>query len=146
MIERHITSEEDMYDFGTYLHSILPDQGVVYLNGQLGAGKTTLVRAILKAAGYQHHVKSPTFTIVEDYVLGKRRYLHFDLYRIADPEELEWLGIRDYLTESLIFIEWAELGKGFLPDPDLIIDFSIEEDFSRKVRLSGIYVDVLSIN
>ncbi len=137
MIERLIASEEEMCDFGAYLHSILPEKGVIYLNGQLGAGKTTLVRAVLKAAGYRHHVKSPTYTIVEDYVLGSRRYMHFDLYRLADPEELEWLGFRDYLGESLIFIEWAEHGKGFLPNPDLVISLSIENNLCRRVKLSG---------
>ncbi|MEE9345640.1 MAG: tRNA (adenosine(37)-N6)-threonylcarbamoyltransferase complex ATPase subunit type 1 TsaE [Methylococcales bacterium] len=137
MIEQLIANEEEMYDFGAYLYSILPDTGVVYLNGQLGAGKTTLVRAVLQAAGYLHHVKSPTYTIVEDYVLGNRRYLHFDLYRLTDPEELEWLGFRDYLAESLLFIEWAEQGIGFLPDPDLVINLSIENSMYRRVTLSG---------
>ncbi len=137
MIERIVASEQEMYVFGAYLLSVLPDTGVVYLNGQLGAGKTTLVRALLKAAGYQHHVKSPTFTIVEDYPLDDRHYLHFDLYRLADPEELEWLGIRDYLPNSLMFIEWPELGKGFVPDPDLFVDLSIIDNSSRKIKVSG---------
>ncbi|MEE9425085.1 MAG: tRNA (adenosine(37)-N6)-threonylcarbamoyltransferase complex ATPase subunit type 1 TsaE [Methylococcales bacterium] len=141
MIERLITNEEEMYDFGAYLHSILPEKGIVYLNGQLGAGKTTLVRAVLKAAGYRQHVKSPTYTIVEDYLLGKRRYLHFDLYRLADPEELEWLGMRDYLSDSLIFIEWAERGKGFLPDPDLVISLVVDNRLCRRVTLSGFSIE-----
>ncbi len=136
MIERIVTSEQEMDAFGEYLLSMLPEIGVVYLNGQLGAGKTTLVRALLKAAGYQDHVKSPTFTIVEDYPLSDRHFLHFDLYRLVDPEELEWLGIRDYLADSLLLIEWPELGKGFIPDPDLVIDLTILDSASRKIRVS----------
>ncbi len=141
MIERLIANEEEMYDFGAYLHSILPEKGIIYLNGQLGAGKTTLVRAVLKAAGYRQHVKSPTYTIVEEYLLGKRRYLHFDLYRLADPEELEWLGMRDYLSDSLIFIEWAERGKGFLPDPDLAISLIVDNRLCRRVVVSGTCIE-----
>ncbi len=137
MIERVVANEQAMYAFGADVLQLLPEQGVVYLNGQLGAGKTTLVRAILKAAGYPDHVKSPTFTIVEEYQLPTKRYLHFDLYRLADPEELEWLGIRDYLSDSLLFIEWPELGKGFIPEPDLVVDLSIIDTKSRKVSVSG---------
>ncbi len=141
MIERLIANEKEMYDFGAYLHSVLPETGVVYLNGQLGAGKTTLVRAVLKAAGYRQHVKSPTFTIVEDYLFENRRYLHFDLYRLTDPEELEWLGIRDYLSDSLLFIEWAERGKGYLPDPDLVISLTVDNRLCRRVALSGVGIE-----
>jgi len=141
MIERIVSNEQAMYEFGAELFSILPDQGVVYLNGQLGAGKTTLVRAILKAAGYQSHVKSPTFTLVEDYQLPERRFLHFDLYRLVDPEELEWLGIRDYLAGALLLIEWADSGKGYVPDPDLLIDIEIINQSGRKLSLSGACVD-----
>jgi tRNA threonylcarbamoyladenosine biosynthesis protein TsaE len=73
------------------------------------------------------YVKSPTFTIVEEYVIGERKVLHFDLYRLSDPEELEWIGIRDYMAQnSLCFIEWAELGQGFLPEPDVSLHLSLQ--------------------
>lgn len=143
MIERIVAGEQEMYEFGVELLPKLPDQGVVYLNGQLGAGKTTLVRAILKAAGYQRHVKSPTFTLVEDYQVSGRQIFHFDLYRLSDPEELEWLGIRDYLSNALLFIEWADSGKGFVPDPDVIIDIEAVTDSSRKVSVSEEGIDSL---
>ena len=141
MMERVVTSEQAMYALGAELLLLLPEQGVVYLNGQLGAGKTTLVRAILQAAGYQSHVKSPTFTLVEDYQLPGKRFLHFDLYRLADPEELEWLGIRDYLADALLLIEWAGSGKGYVPEPDLVIDIEIIDQSARKVSMSGVCVD-----
>lgn len=112
---------------GAKLWELLPSKSLVFLNGELGSGKTTLVRGVLRAAGYTGAVKSPTFTIVEEYTLPEQKILHFDLYRLADPEELEWIGIRDYLTQdSLCFIEWPELGQGFLAEPDLIINLAVQ--------------------
>ncbi|MCH9698823.1 MAG: tRNA (adenosine(37)-N6)-threonylcarbamoyltransferase complex ATPase subunit type 1 TsaE [Gammaproteobacteria bacterium] len=137
-MERVVNNEQELYAFGAELQKQLPVTGVIYLHGTLGAGKTTLVRAMLKAAGYQHHVKSPTFTLVEDYRLSDRFVSHFDLYRLADPEELEWLGIRDYLAERLLLFEWPELGKGFVPDPDIVIKISILDIDSRRIEVSGL--------
>lgn len=137
-MERVINNEQEMYAFGAELHTQLPVTGVIYLHGTLGAGKTTLVRAMLKAAGYQHHVKSPTFTLVEDYQLTDRFVSHFDLYRLTDPEELEWLGIRDYLADRLLLFEWPELGKGFVPDPDIIITISIIDPDCRRIEIAGL--------
>jgi tRNA threonylcarbamoyladenosine biosynthesis protein TsaE len=112
---------------GAKLWEILPRQCLVFLNGELGAGKTTLVRGVLRAAGFTGAVKSPTFTIVEEYLIGARKILHFDLYRLAEPEELEWIGIWDYMAQdSLCFIEWSELGRGFLPEADFILNLTIQ--------------------
>ena len=115
--------------FGAALMSALPKSCLIFLQGQLGAGKTTLVRSILRAAGYQGAVKSPTYTLVEEYNINGQKVFHFDLYRIADPEELEFMGIRDYMkNDAICFIEWAELGEAFLPQPDLILNFSIQSE------------------
>jgi tRNA threonylcarbamoyladenosine biosynthesis protein TsaE len=99
-------------------------------------GKTTLVRGFLRAAGFTGAVKSPTFTLVEEYSLDERKIFHFDLYRLNDPEELEWMGIRDYfIPNSLCFIEWAERGAGFLPIPDAIISLTVQ-DLGRNISFS----------
>lgn len=114
---------------GAALMEALPKSCLIFLQGQLGAGKTTLVRSILRAAGYQGAVKSPTYTLVEEYNINEQNFFHFDLYRIADPEELEFMGIRDYMKEDAIcFIEWAELGEAFLPSPDLILNMRVQSE------------------
>ncbi len=111
---------------GQALFAALPGRSqalVVFLQGDLGTGKTTLVRGMLRGLGYQDAVRSPTFTLVEPYEIADGRVYHLDLYRLGDGEELEYLGLRDMLAEpALVLIEWPERGAGWLPAADLRIE------------------------
>jgi tRNA threonylcarbamoyladenosine biosynthesis protein TsaE len=96
--------------------------GLVFLDGDLGAGKTTLVRGLLRGLGHTGPVRSPTYTLVESFELPSAHVHHLDLYRLADAEELEYLGIRDLLDgDSLVLVEWPERGAGILPAPELSV-------------------------
>lgn len=122
MLTLHLPDESATWALGTALAKCAPRSGWVALHGQLGAGKTTLVRAFLRALGYQGRVVSPSYTLVEPYEAGGRRIAHFDLYRLTDPEELEWMGAReDFGADTLCLVEWPERGGGLLATPDLTI-------------------------
>lgn len=137
---RIIDNDGDMVAFGERLGAILAayDGALsVHLRGTLGAGKTTLTRGILRAFGHTGAVKSPTYTLVEAYEFGARRVYHFDLYRLGDPEELEYMGIRDYFIDrNLCLIEWPERGEGVLPAPDLMVHICIAGD-GRELELQA---------
>ncbi len=118
-----LPDEAATLQFGTSLAKSISGQGgVILLEGDLGAGKTTLVRATLHALGYSGRVVSPSYTLVEPYNAGPVRIFHLDLYRLSDPEELEFIGIRDIDPVcDLMFVEWPSHGKGMLPAEDLTI-------------------------
>ncbi len=121
----YLEGDEAMEAYGRRLAAITGGLGTIFLEGNLGAGKTTLSRGIIRGLGHMGAVKSPTFTLVEPYEIGTVRAFHFDLYRLVDPEELEFLGIRDYFEgDALCLIEWPQKGAGFLPKPDLTITIS----------------------
>ncbi len=129
-----ISDETEMMQLGGEIADQFPTGGIVLLNGDLGAGKTTLVRGLLRHLGYQGIVKSPTYTLVEPYSINNRRIYHFDLYRLGDPEELEYMGGRDYWSSSdtLCLIEWPEKAQGYLPKEDMNLTILHDGD-KRKV-------------
>jgi tRNA threonylcarbamoyladenosine biosynthesis protein TsaE len=133
-----LKDEQATLTFAAELATALPEGGLtIHLHGDLGAGKTTLVRGLLQALGHQGNVKSPTYTLVEHYQLGEKTVFHFDLYRLADPEELLYLGIEDYLSQSaLLLIEWPEQGGSLLPKPDLTVNLQYQAK-GRQLELNA---------
>jgi tRNA threonylcarbamoyladenosine biosynthesis protein TsaE len=132
-----LSGEQAMVQFGAKLGHASQGGGIIYLEGDLGAGKTTLSRGVLYGLGHQGAVKSPTYTLVEPYELDHQNVYHFDLYRLGDPEELEYMGIRDYFVGSnLCLVEWPERAGPLLPRADLIVRISALKN-ARAVRLEA---------
>jgi len=134
-VTRSLGTESEMEALGAELANGLVAGLVIQLSGNLGAGKTTLVRGLLRARGYAGAVKSPTYTLVEPYEMVRPPIYHFDLYRLRESEELEFIGWRDYLERGAVcLIEWPERGRGKLPVPD--IEIKIEQvGPGRQVKL-----------
>lgn len=150
--EFQLLTLDEMQAFTKVIAPAITAPCVVYLQGDLGVGKTTLVRFVLNALGYTQHVKSPTYTIVEPYDIdllpsstasatssveasslkepvNRLKVFHFDLYRLTDPEELAYLGVQDYFEkESICFIEWPDNGEGWLPNADITIELNHAHD------------------
>ncbi len=138
-----LADEVQTMALGSLLAKHLQGRGRVRLRGELGAGKTTLCRGILRSMGHLGAVKSPTFTLVESYSFSEGQVYHFDLYRLNDPDELEYIGIDDYFDENnLCLVEWPEKAGDLLPAMDieveLIIDSTTPLSPGRIVRLSGL--------
>jgi len=131
---RHLPDEAATLAFGAQLAQGMAAGLTLYLEGDLGAGKTTLVRGVLRALGYGGRVKSPTYTLVESYSLPAFELYHFDLYRMHDPREWLDAGFRDVSDgHAVSLIEWPEKAAGWLPPPDVVIRLTIADD-AREIE------------
>lgn len=120
-----LKDESETVLFGERLAKLIQGGELIYLIGELGAGKTTLVRGLLNTLGHTGNVKSPTYTLVEPYSIAGKEIYHFDLYRINDPEELEAMGIRDYCDgQAICLFEWPEQGGELIPPADISLSLT----------------------
>lgn len=138
-IKHFIASESEQIALASQVAKQLTSSFLILLKGDLGVGKTTFARGFIHASGFDGVVKSPTYTLVEPYPISHDRMCyHFDLYRLTDPEELEFTGARDYFNDTdVCLVEWPEKGEGFLPAADWICAFSHYKD-GRNLIISAI--------
>jgi len=135
---RHLAAEADTLALGAGIAVGLEPGMVVYLRGELGAGKTTLARGLIRALGYTRRVKSPTFTLVELYKVSRLHLYHFDFYRLSDPEEWTDAGFRDcFGTEAVCLVEWPEKAGPTLPAADLDVTLSLADPGRSAVLRAG---------
>ena len=151
---RELADEAATLEAGRQFAAKLQSGQTVYLHGDLGAGKTTFVRGVLQGLGYAGKVKSPTYTLVEPYVVSSYNIYHFDLYRFINEEEWESAGFRDYFNPSSIcFVEWPEKAENLLPTPDIdiyltpynegrILQFSAHSDLGRQGLQGNLHENV----
>ncbi len=131
----YLADEQQTVLIGQAFGKLLVRASVVYLEGVLGAGKTTFCKGVLSSFGYSGKVKSPTYTLVEPYQVEDKNIFHFDLYRLGDPEELEFIGIRDYFTgDNIALIEWWQKGVGYIPNQDFNVQLEPKGE-GRKLSI-----------
>jgi len=124
--------------FANVLAEVCEPPLIIFLEGDLGVGKTTLVRAFLRAKGYEGKVKSPTYTLIETYELADQTVVHVDLYRITDPDEIEYLALREQFTAtSITFIEWPHLAELFGIESNLNLSLRTTQEDARELTLNG---------
>ena len=134
-----LVTAEEMQLFATQCAQYVDSRLLVFLKGDLGAGKTTFARGWLQGMGYTGKVKSPTYSLVEPYQINEKKIYHIDLYRLNYVEELAFIGIRDYLTQ-ICLIEWPERAETILPEPDICITISCE-GLARQLTWQGVSED-----
>ena len=136
------TGPESTKDIGVEIAQLLSFPAVIYLEGDLGAGKTSLCQAIIHAFGYQGAVTSPTYNLIQEYPVSNGVIYHLDLYRLDDPTEIEFLGIKDLIDPGSIFlIEWPSRGGGYLPPASHQINIqklSSESNLMREIELQSL--------
>ena len=134
-----LNSPEEMEALGFATKVACPKGARLFLDGQLGSGKTVFCRGYLRGAGYKGRVKSPTFTIVESYAMLGFDIHHFDFYRIEDPIELDFIGLDQYFDDvNDVLVEWPSKGDGVLPSADLVIEVEVgTEPHFRELKMCG---------
>ncbi len=136
-VQKQIDTLEQLEAVANELSAKIKAGDVVFLLGDLGAGKTTFTQFFLKACGVTEHVKSPTYTLYETYQVVQQTYVHMDLYRLSDPEELFFMGIEDLLNgEHIVLVEWPQKGAGVLPEADWILTFKYQQ-LNRNLTITS---------
>jgi tRNA threonylcarbamoyladenosine biosynthesis protein TsaE len=135
---KFLASQDETLELGALIAGQVKPGSIIFLYGELGAGKTTFARGFLRGLGYHEKVKSPTYTLIETYTINETLVFHFDFYRLADARELEQIGINEYFTAGAIcLIEWPDKAFPFLPAPDLICSLSIKDE-GREITLEAL--------
>jgi len=127
-IELFLPDESASQALGHKLAQLISAPLVIFFHGALGAGKTTVIRSLLRELGIKGAIKSPSFSLMEPYDIDDKHILHIDLYRLVDPEELEYLALYDELPYSIVLIEWPEMAEVALPDPDLVVHLNAKDE------------------